>query len=463
MKPKAPSFGRRRADRSRGAALAVVLWITFGLVSIALYFGNAMSMQLKSAANIHAGAQSEQAIEGAARFIMYYLTTLENEGVVPHDETYRWDRATVGEASFWVVGRDNNNQNLTEPYFDLIDESGKINLNMTSDTQLVAMLEKFPFMTPEFAAAIADWRDEDQEIRENGAESESYSRSEPAYVPKNAPFESIEELRLVMGATEEILLGEDFNRNGILDPNEDDGDLSPPNDNADGRLDRGLLDFVTVYSKTSTLQTNGEPKINISGQGGGAALTEALEERVGQGRGTDIANAINRANAQAKATLLGLFIAIQASENVTLQEFGLFDDILATGTNAQTGLININVASREVIATLPELNEGDADAIVGYRLSNLDNLTSVAWITEALNDPEKVAAIAPFITDKGHQFTADISALGKNMKGYRRSIIVFDISEELPKILYRREMTREGWALGSEIRREIASKRQNQP
>ena len=126
----------------------------------------------------------------------------------------------------------------------------------------------------------------------------------------------------------------------------------------------------------------------------------------------------------------------------------MFDDVLSTSTNAQTGLININVASREVIATLPELDEGDADAIVGYRQSNLDNLTSVAWITEALNDPDKVAAIAPFITDKGHQFTADISALGKNMRGYRRSIIVFDISEELPKIVYRREMTREGWALG---------------
>lgn len=463
MKNNASVPGHRRADRSRGAALAVVLWITFGLVSIALYFGNAMSMQLKSAANIHAGAQSEQAIEGAARFIKYYLTTLENEGVVPHDETYRWDRATVGEASFWVVGRDNNNQNLTEPYFDLIDESGKINLNMDSDTQLVDMLEKFPFMTTEFAAAIADWRDEDEEVRENGAESESYSRSNPAYVPKNAPFESIEELRLVFGATEETLLGEDSNRNGILDPNEDDGNLSPPNDNADGKLDHGLLDFVTVYSKTSTLQTNGEPKFDINGLGGGggtsrADLVEAIEERVGGGRGTEIANAINAA-----PNLLTLFQNLERAAQVTIQEFGLFDDVLSTGTNAQTGLININVASREVIATLPELDEGDANAIVGYRQSNLGNLTSVAWVTEALNDPDKVTAIAPFITDKGHQFTADISALGKNMRGYRRSIIVFDISEELPKIVYRREMTREGWALGSEIRREIASKKLNQP
>ncbi len=455
----------------RAAALAVVLWIVFGLVSVALYFGHGMSMQLRSAANIHAGAQAEQAIDGAARYIKYYLTTLENEGVVPFDETYRWEAVAIGEGSFWAVGRDNDNQNLTEPHFDLIDESGKINLNMDNTDNLVEMLSKFRFMTPEFAAAIGDWVDTDEDVRDNGAEADSYSRTEPAYTPKNGPFETVDELRLVYGATEEMLVGEDLNRNGILDPNEDDGDLTPPNDNADGILDKGLLEFVTVYSRTSTIQTNGEPKLNINGLGGGGGqggqtggtsrqdLIDALEERIGSGgRGEEIANAIGGA-----PSLLQLFLNLQRSQNVTLEEFGLFDDVLTTTTNAQTGLININKASREVIACLPQLDEGDADAIVGYRQSNQGNLTSVGWVSEALNDEEKVAAIAPFITDKGRQFTADISAMGENFRGYRRSTIVFDISEELPKIVYRRDMTREGWALGTELRREIAQQKLNGP
>ena len=437
---------------ARAAALAVVLWIVFGLVSVALYFGHGMSMQLKSAANIHAGSQSEQAIDGAARYIEYYLDNLEEEGVVPFDENYRWDRVTVGDASFWAVGRDNDNQNLTDPYFDLIDESGKINLNMDDTDDLVDMLSKFIFMTPEFAAAIGDWVDEDEEVRESGAESDAYSRTDPAYIPKNGPFESIDELRLVEGATEEMLVGEDLNRNGILDPNEDDGDLTPPYDNSDGVLDKGLFEFVTVFSKTSTVQTNGEAKFNITNIGNSRQdMIEALEERVGSGRGTEIANAIGGA-----PSLLQLFLNLERSQNVTIEEFGLFDDLLTTTTNAQTGLININKASREVIACLPELDEGDADAIVGYRQSNQGNLTSVAWVSEALNDEDKIAAIAPFITDKGYQFTADISALGRNMRGYRRSRIVFDISEDPPKVLHRRDMTREGWALGTEIRREIA-------
>ncbi len=444
---------------THAAALAVVLWIVFGLVSVALYFGHGMSMQIKSAANIHSGAQAEQAIDGAARYIKLYLDSLENEGVVPADENYRWDRVTIGEASFWAVGRDNDNQNPTEPFFDLIDESSKINLNMDDTDALVAMLSKFTFLTPDFAAAIGDWVDEDQEVRESGAESDAYSGVAPPYSPKNGAFESVEELRLVVGATDEMLIGEDLNRNGILDPNEDDGDLTPPADNADGVLNKGLFEFVTVFSKTSTVQTNGEAKFNIANLGSTRQdLADALEERVGSGRGTQIANAIGNA-----PSLLQLFLNLERSQNVTIEEFGLFDDLLTTSTNAQTGLININKASREVIACLPELDPGDADAIVGYRQGNQGNLTSVAWVTEALNDDDKIAAIAPFITDKGHQFTADLSALGKNLRGYRRSRIVFDISEDPPKILYRRDKTREGWALGTEIRREIAQQKLTPP
>jgi hypothetical protein len=47
----------------------------------------------------------------------------------------------------------------------------------------------------------------------------------------------VDEVRLVYGATLEILYGEDVNRNGILDPNENDGDVTLPLDNADGRID----------------------------------------------------------------------------------------------------------------------------------------------------------------------------------------------------------------------------------
>jgi hypothetical protein len=122
-------------------------------------------------------------------------------------------------------------------------------------------------MTPQLAAAIIDWRDENDEVSTDGAEESTYQRLNPAYRCKNAPFESVDELRLVFGMTLDILAGEDSNRNGILDPNEDDLDTSAPWDNRDGRLDPGLWEYVTVYSKESLLRADGTAKISIGAQG----------------------------------------------------------------------------------------------------------------------------------------------------------------------------------------------------
>ena len=110
------------------------------------------------------------------------------------------------------------------PVFGLVDEASKLNLN-TATADMLAML---PGMTVEFAAAIVDWRDNDSTPSENGAEDEVYQRLDPPRRCKNGPFESIDELRLVYGATPELLHGEDANRNGILDANENDGDVSLP-------------------------------------------------------------------------------------------------------------------------------------------------------------------------------------------------------------------------------------------
>ncbi|MGB0580261.1 MAG: hypothetical protein ACPGVU_11215, partial [Limisphaerales bacterium] len=95
-----------------------------------------------------------------------------------------------------------------------------------------------------------------------------------------------------------------------------------------------------------------------------------------------------------------------------------------------------------------------AQSLVAYRNSNPNGLTSVAWITEVLED-DLARQIGGRITDKGFQYTADISAVGRNGRGYRRTKMVFDISEDAPKIVYRREMSRAGWALGVETRQAL--------
>ena len=245
-----------------GSIFVLVLWISFGLVVLALYFANSMSFELRSAENRLAAVQANAAITGAARYAAYVITTFATNGVIPERNSYLSEWAPVGEASFWFLGPPSDEQQLSVviPTFGLVDESSKLNLN----TATAAMLQGLPGMTAEFAAAIVDWRDTNSDLTESGAENESYQRLTPARTCKNAPFESVDELRLVYGATMEVLYGEDLNRNGLLDANENDGAVSLPLDDADGRLDQGIAAYVTVHSRQLTTKADGSPRINVT-------------------------------------------------------------------------------------------------------------------------------------------------------------------------------------------------------
>ncbi|MEQ9070334.1 MAG: type II secretion system protein GspK, partial [Gimesia chilikensis] len=154
--------------------------------------------------------------------------------------------------------------------FGLSNESGKLNLNILAteednelDVEAITAVDRLmyiPNMTEEIASAILDWIDEDDGPRAYGAESDYYGTLESPYYAKNAPLESLDELLLVRGVTPELLYGEDTNRNGILDPNEDDGDATLPLDNADGVLNAGWSAYLTVHSREINIRPDGSEK-----------------------------------------------------------------------------------------------------------------------------------------------------------------------------------------------------------
>ncbi len=82
-------------------------------------------------------------------------------------------------------------------------ERGRIDLN-TADEQLIFAifaangweLEKAHAM----ASRIADWTDADDEPRKGGAEARDYAGAGRPYGPRNGAFESVEELRQVLGS-----------------------------------------------------------------------------------------------------------------------------------------------------------------------------------------------------------------------------------------------------------------------
>ena len=50
-----------------------------GLVSIALYFANSMTYELRASDNRASGLAADQAIEGAARYVGYVLATVRHQ------------------------------------------------------------------------------------------------------------------------------------------------------------------------------------------------------------------------------------------------------------------------------------------------------------------------------------------------------------------------------------------------
>ncbi len=153
--------------------------------------------------------------------------------------------------------------------YGLTDEPSKLNLNTATREQLLALFgeSKLRDVTPEqLADALIDWRDEDSDVTEpHGAESSYYMTLDPPYRAKNKPLDTVEELLTIKYFNGRILYGEDYNRNGCLDPNEDDGPEGTfPPDDGDGLLDRGLLPFVTVYSWDANSANDNKPRININ-------------------------------------------------------------------------------------------------------------------------------------------------------------------------------------------------------
>jgi hypothetical protein len=98
---------------------------------------------------------------------------------------------------------------------------------------------------------------------------------------------------------------------------------------------------------------------------------------------------------------------------------------------------------------------GTAQALITYRQQNPNNLTSIAWVVDALgNTGPAVRALArgDYLTTRSYQFTADVAAVGPFGRGYRRVKFIFDTSNGTPQIIYRQDLGGLGWALGEQAR-----------
>jgi hypothetical protein len=383
--------------------------------------------------------------------------------------------------------------------FGLVPESAKLHLNAAEESQIAELLT--PILVDlqvdnpqELIDAILDWRDADDETRENGAEDDYYTALDPGppYHVKNGPFDSVEELLLVKGVTAAVLYGEDVNRNGILDANEDDGeDTFPYYDNADGTLNYGIAPFLTIWSRELDVALDNKPRISLHSDANAIQAQllayaqteeESLEDEEVRPEEMELSTATEAfilqiagnqsviSQMQSPADLYphgseevgepndpngadGELPAELLTSPVALEEMPFIMNRFTTrspdsGNEPIQGLININAAPLRVLMIVPGMTPEAAAAIVDAREQlGADMLRTTAWpLTTETIDAPTFRRIAPYITTKAYQFHVEVVGYADHLKTSRRLEWVIEMVGPLAQIKYHRDLTRLGFA-----------------
>jgi type II secretory pathway component PulK len=108
-----------------------------------------------------------------------------------------------GRGRFSVIRQARENERGPLVY-GISDEESRLHLNRASSDELAEL----PGLNSQIAAAIADFRDSDNNLTPGGAEAETYTALQPPYLPRNAPLLTTRELLMVRGITGSLFFGE---------------------------------------------------------------------------------------------------------------------------------------------------------------------------------------------------------------------------------------------------------------
>ncbi len=254
-------------ERDRASALVVVLWAVAILAVVVISMAHASKLELRVVKNQGDAEQARWlALAGVekAKALIYRQTRGTGAGE-NYAERSLWDNAAefrevqLGRGFFSVLRQGEYDENRSGIVFGIVDEERRLNVNHVGAESL-ARLER---VDEAMAAAIVDWRDDDSKVTPNGAEQDYYSSLVDPYRIRNDSFQSIGELTMVRDLTPRDLWGEDMDGDGFLDAVENDGEASPPFDDADGYLDRGLAQYLAVDSGAPNINRRGEARVNI--------------------------------------------------------------------------------------------------------------------------------------------------------------------------------------------------------
>lgn len=181
--------GRDRVVQQRGMALVIVLAFLAALSLIVIGVVSASRSTVEAAGRHLVRAQAQSAIEGAVDYAANVLVSAR--GTLPE----LLSKPEIVEISGWRVR------------ISVRPERGKVDPNYADQNLLAALFRSagVPIEKAQaLAAAVEDWRDGDDLVHVNGAEKVQYDAAGLAWSPSNRFFDSVGEMKLVLGMSPAI-------------------------------------------------------------------------------------------------------------------------------------------------------------------------------------------------------------------------------------------------------------------
>lgn len=176
--------------QQRGLALVMVLWLVTLLGIIAGGHAYNTHTETRLAAMHVASAKARAAVQAGLSFAILQLMAHDLATPWPIDGTvvrYQFNNAQIGIA--------------------VRDATGLIDLNAAGPDLLRTLTSALTVDQPlqdKIVAAIIDWRDADEIRHVHGAEEYDYKLTGYSWTPRDGEFSSVEELRYVMGITQQL-------------------------------------------------------------------------------------------------------------------------------------------------------------------------------------------------------------------------------------------------------------------
>lgn len=173
------------ARENKGVALLIVLW---GCTLLAIMLGGFAALARTEGLQARYQFAQTRAHYAAEAGVMRAI-----EGLQTPDASSRW----VADGRLYVFPFDDAKVNIT-----IVDEDGKVDLNAASGDVLSGLFKAAGVTDDkarDLAAAVQDWRRPGDAASPNGAKKPQYEAAGLGYGPRNGPFATVEEARMVLG------------------------------------------------------------------------------------------------------------------------------------------------------------------------------------------------------------------------------------------------------------------------